>query len=203
MSDEPRTVAALLLAAGRSTRMGDANKLLQPVGGVAMVRLVAETLRASSAAPLIAVTGHQAESVARRLADLPIILVHNAHYAEGLSTSLRAGLAALPPPCGAVLVALADMPWVKPATIDALIAAFAPGRGAEIAIPTHQGQRGNPVLFGRHFFAELADLTGDRGARPMIARHGEAVIEVPVDDPGILRDIDRPEDLPGLTSPPD
>ncbi len=203
MTDDPQTVAALLLAAGRSTRMGDANKLLQSVGGVAMVRLVAETLNASSAAPLIVVTGHQAGAVARVLEDLPAILVHNARFAEGLSTSLQAGLAALPPSSRAVLVALADMPWVKPATVDALAAAFAPHRGAEIAIPTHQGQRGNPVLIGRRFFSELGGLTGDHGARPMIARHGDAVIEVPVDDPGILRDIDRPEDLPGPASPTD
>lgn len=196
MTKAEHPIAAILLAAGRSTRMGAANKLLQPLAGTAMVRRVAEALTAAPVAPVIVVTGHDADPVARALDGLALSLVHNPDYAQGMATTLRAGLAAVPARCAGALVALADMPWVRPASLEALVAAFAPDRGGAIVIPTCQGRRGNPVLIGRRFFAEIQTLDGDCGAKSVIARHREEVRELALDDPGVLRDIDRPEDLP-------
>jgi molybdenum cofactor cytidylyltransferase len=121
--------------------------------------------------------------------------VHNPDYAEGLSTSLKAGLAALPPESDAVAVALGDMPDVTGALIDRLVAALDPARGALIAVPTREGRRGNPVVWSRRFFDDLSRIEGDTGARHLIGLHNEAVVEVPVDDEAAFHDIDTPEAL--------
>jgi molybdenum cofactor cytidylyltransferase len=193
--ESPRQVAALLLAAGRGTRMGGPNKLLEELRGKAIVRHAAEAMAASKASPVVAVTGHEGERVAKVLAGLEIKRVHNADYADGLSTSLRAGLAALPAESDAVVIALGDMPDVTGALIDKLIAAIDPARGALIAVPTREGRRGNPVVWSRRFFDDLARLEGDVGARHLIAQHNEAVVEVAVDDDAAFHDIDTPEAL--------
>jgi molybdenum cofactor cytidylyltransferase len=194
-ADVPRRVAAVLLAAGRGTRMGGPNKLLEELRGKAIVRHAAEAMSASKASPVVAVTGHEGERVAKMLAGLEIKRVHNPDYAEGLSTSLRAGLAALPAESDAVVIALGDMPDVTGALIDKLIAAIDPARGALIAVPTREGRRGNPVVWSRRFFDDLTRLEGDVGARHLIAQHNEAVVEVAVDDDAAFHDIDTPEAL--------
>src|SRR5690606_24144861 len=109
-----------------------------------------------------------------------------------LSTSLRAGLAALPDTLDGVVVLLGDMPFLAGGTIDRLIAAFDPAAGRAICVPVSGGRRGNPVLWGRRFLAEMQGLTGDAGARGLLARHAGAVFEVPVDDSGVLIDLDTP-----------
>jgi molybdenum cofactor cytidylyltransferase len=194
-AESPRKVAALLLAAGRSTRMGGPNKLLEEIRGKAIVRHAAEALIASRASPVVAVTGHEGDRVANALAGLELRSVHNPDYAAGLSTSIKAGLAALPPDSGAVVVALGDMPDVTCALIDRLVAAMDPARGALIAVPTREGRRGNPVVWSRRFFEDLARIEGDIGARYLIAQHNEAVVEVPVEDDAAFHDIDTPEAL--------
>ena len=191
-------IGALLLAAGQSRRMGPANKLLAEVGGKAMVARVAENLLASGARPVLAVTGHQHAAVEAALAGLEIRPVHNPDYAQGLSTSLNRGLAALPEDLDGAVVALGDMPRVTPQVIMKLIAAFDPLEGRAICIPTWRGKRGNPVLLARRFFAELQTLSGDVGAKALIAGYPEAVAEVPVDDEGVLLDADTPEALKAL-----
>src|SRR5205814_5185404 len=122
-------IAGLILAAGRSTRMGGPNKLLEEINGKALVRHVAEHVLASRAKPVIVVTGHQRERVERALAGLPVAFVHNPDFAEGLSTSLKAGIQAVPGDADGVIVTLGDMPQVTPKLIDRLIAAFDPERG--------------------------------------------------------------------------
>jgi molybdenum cofactor cytidylyltransferase len=194
-AESPRKIAALLLAAGRSTRMGGPNKLLEDLHGKPIVRHAAEALAASGASPVVAVTGHEGERVASALAGLDIERVHNPDYAEGLSTSLKVGLAALPPESDAVAVALGDMPDVTGALIDRLVAALDPARGALIAVPTREGRRGNPVVWSRRFFDDLSRIEGDTGARHLIGLHNEAVVEVPVDDEAAFHDIDTPEAL--------
>src|SRR5437588_8349339 len=191
-------IAGLILAAGRSTRMGGPNKLLEEINGKALVRHVAEHVLASRAKPVIVVTGHQKERVERALAGLPVTVVHNPQFADGLSTSLKTGLAAVPAEADGAIVCLGDMPQVSAKLIDRLIAAFDPERGALVVIPTIEGKRGNPVLWSRRFFPELMAIEGDIGARHLIERYGEAVVEVPVAGKAALIDIDTPEALTGV-----
>ena len=106
-------------------------------------------------------------------------IVHNPDFADGLSTSLKSGLGALPDENDGALVLLADMPRVDAGLIDSLIDAFDPARGALVVVPTFDGKRGNPVLWSRRFFADLMALQGDVGARHLIGSHAEAVTEVP------------------------
>ena len=124
--------------------MGAANKLLAEVGGKPMVRIVVETALASAARPVLVVTGHQAAEVRAALAGLDVTFCANPDYALGLSTSLKAGIRAVPATCAGALVLLGDMPRITPAHLDALIAAFAPGTGADIVVPTHRGAARQP-----------------------------------------------------------
>jgi molybdenum cofactor cytidylyltransferase len=193
-------IAALILAAGRSSRFiersgGGASKLLADVGGEPMIVRVVKAALASKARPVIVVVGHQQEAVRAALTGLDVVLVENARYAEGISTSLKAGLAAAPQEIDGALVALGDMPSVPAASLDRLIAAFNPLEGRSIIVPTAAGKRGNPVLWGRAFFAEMAKLAGDVGARQLIGAYPEAVAEVPMADDGVLLDIDEPAAL--------
>ena len=191
-------IAAIVLAAGQSRRMGNVNKLLAPVDGKAMVSHVVESLAASQARPLVVVTGHDYAAVEAVLPKRGFTLTHNPDYASGLASSLRRGLAALPENVDGVLVCLGDMPRLTPAIVNRLIAAFNPLEGRAICVPTWQGKRGNPVLFARRFFAEMQEIAGDTGARALIGEHSEVVCEVPMDDDAVLLDIDTPEALAAL-----
>jgi molybdenum cofactor cytidylyltransferase len=193
-----RRITAILLAAGRSTRMGGPNKLLAEIGGKPLVRIAAIEALASRAREVIVVTGHQRDAVAAALQGLPVKLVHNPDFAQGLSTSLRAGLAAVPAEADGIVVCLGDMPQVTAPLIDRLIAAFDPGHHALVVVPTLKGKRGNPVVWSRRFFADLAQLEGDVGARHLIAANAEVVAEVPVEDAAALTDVDTPEALRAL-----
>ncbi len=195
--DEPlhpvRSIAALVLAAGRSSRMGGANKLLAEIGGRPLVRIAVEEALASQARPVIVVTGHQRERVEAALAGLPVDFVHNPYFADGLGTSLKTGIAALPAQSDGVIVCLGDMPQVDAAMINRLIGAIDPAKGALIAMPTIEGQRGNPVVWSRRFFPDLMAVEGDVGARYLIGRYTEAVAEVPLSGKAALTDVDTPE----------
>jgi molybdenum cofactor cytidylyltransferase len=193
-----RRIAALVLAAGRSTRMGGPNKLLAEIARRPLVRIAAEEALASRAKPVIVVTGHQREQVEAAVKGLPVRLVHNPDFAQGLGTSLRAGIAAVPAEADGAVVCLGDMPQVDAALIDRLIAAFDPERGALVVVPTFEGKRGNPVLWSRRFFSDLMGIEGDVGARHLIGRYTEAVAEVPVDGKAALVDVDTPEALSGI-----
>jgi molybdenum cofactor cytidylyltransferase len=195
---ERAQVAGLVLAAGRSTRMGEANKLLQEVRGKPMVRHAVEAQLASSAAPVIVVTGHQREQVEAALAGLDLRFVHNPDFASGLAGSLKTGLAALPAESAGVVVSLGDMPNVTPGVIDRLAQVLVERGDALAVVPTLFGQRGNPVLLARAAFDGVAKLSGDQGARRMLDEAGDAVIEVPFDDPAIALDIDTPDALKAL-----
>jgi molybdenum cofactor cytidylyltransferase len=190
-----RRVAALVLAAGRSTRMGAVNKMLAEIGGKPLVRIAAEQAAASHARPVIVVTGHEREKVEAALKGLPVRFVHNPDYAEGLGTSLKAGIAAVPEEADAAVVCLGDMPQVDAALINRLIAAFDPERGALVVVPSIDGRRGNPVVWSRRFFHDLTTIHGDVGARHLIGNYAEAVVEVPVAGEAALTDVDTPESL--------
>ncbi|MCB1499504.1 MAG: molybdopterin-binding/glycosyltransferase family 2 protein [Bauldia sp.] len=187
-------VAAIVLAAGQGRRMGGPNKLAATIDGRSLVRIAAEAAVASRADPVVVVTGHQPATVEASLAGLDVVLVHNPDFADGLSTSLRRGIAALPDDIDGVVVLLADMPGVDAAVVDRLIAAFDPAGGTLIVVPTHDGKRGNPVLWSRRLFADLAAVAGDTGGRHLVGQNADAVTEVEI-GPAVALDVDTPEAL--------
>jgi molybdenum cofactor cytidylyltransferase len=205
-TDEPSTVvaprlpkiAAIVLAAGRSSRMGAANKLLTEVDGTPMVRRAVYAAATSQARPVVVVTGNEQGKVQAVLRGCKATFVHNSRFAEGMSTSLQVGLAALPANIDGALICLGDMPLVTAAALDRLIAAFDPLEGRAICVPTWNGKRGNPVLWDRRFFAAMADLAGDVGAKHLIGEHADLVAEVAMSDDAVLTDIDTPEALAAL-----
>ncbi len=195
VADAGGTVAAVVLAAGRSSRMGGPNKLLEKIAGRPLVQIAAEAALASRARPVLVVTGHQRERVEAALAGLAVTFVHNPHYADGLGTSLKAGIAALPAEVDGAIVCLGDMPQVDAALIDRLIGAFDPNRSALIVVPNIDGKRGNPVVWSRRFFPDLMAVEGDVGARHLIGLYAEAVVEVPLKGKAALTNVDTPEAL--------
>jgi molybdenum cofactor cytidylyltransferase len=190
-----RNIAAVILAAGRSTRMGGPNKLLAELDGKKLVRIAAEQALASKASEVVVVTGHQAELVEKALAGLKVRFVRNPEFAGGLASSVKAGIAAVPDNADGAVICLGDMPLISAGLIDRLVEAFAPDRGNLIVVPVADGRRGNPVLWSRRFFKELMTLDGDIGARHLIAKHAEAVAEVPVEGQSAFLDIDTPQAL--------
>lgn len=186
-------VAAVVLAAGRSERMVGANKLLCEVGGRSLIETVVQAILASSARPVVVVTGHDAGALEEPLSPYPVKLVHNPAYERGLSASLAAGVGALPAGVCGVLICLGDMPLVEADHVESLLErfeGFGEERKSQVCVPTHQGRRGNPVLWGAAFFAELQALGGDRGAKSLLAKHADRLHEVEVGSPGILVDVD-------------
>ena len=133
------------------------------------------------------------EQVEAAVAGLDVKLVHNPDFANGLSTSVKAGLSAVPQDVDGAIVCLGDMPQVRAPLIDQLALAFDPEKGALIVVPSVDGKRGNPVVWSRRFFHELMGLEGDVGARHVIGRYPEAVAEVPVADKAVFVDVDTPE----------
>jgi molybdenum cofactor cytidylyltransferase len=193
-------VTAVVLAAGRGTRMGGPNKLALPLDGRPLVDHVVAAAQASQADRVIVVTGHEPERVRAALAGRSVAYVHNPDHADGLSTSLRAGLSAVAEDADAVVVLLADMPRVTPAVIDRLIAAYAPVEGRSICVPTVGGRRGNPILWDRRFLTEMSHVEGDAGARALLDRHGDVVCEVPMTDDATLADVDTPDAYAAITA---
>ena len=191
-------IASLVLAAGRSTRMGH-NKLLARLSdGRTMIEHTVDQVLAATARPVLVVTGHDDAALRAALAGKPVSFVAAPDYGLGLAHSLRAGIAALPAETDAALICLGDMPLVPAAVLNQLVAAFAPKEGREIVLPSFHGQRGNPVLWGRRFFEELQALSGDAGARQILHRHMAFVAELPIQTDAVLRDFDTPETLAAL-----
>ena len=195
LSSQAPKVAAIVLAAGRSSRMGGANKLLTEIEGLPMVTRAVEAALASRARPVIVVTGHDSARLRAAIGDRPVTVIENPAFASGMASSLKAGITALPTEVDGALVCLADMPLVGAQTLDRLIAAFNPLEGRAICVPSWDGKRGNPVLWAKRFFPEMASLAGDTGARHLIGQYGELVTEIPMPDDGVLLDIDTPEAL--------
>ena len=183
-------LTAIVLAAGRSTRMQQGNKLLLPWGEKRIVQAVVETLLEVPLAEVVVVTGHQCAEVAEVLRGYALRLVHNPHYAEGLSTSIRAGVEVAA--SGGYLFALGDMPRLKGETVVQLCNTFFE-YAAAIVVPTANGQRGNPVVFASCYREELLDLEGDRGAKSLLQKYADRMVEVEVEDQGIFVDVDTPE----------
>jgi molybdenum cofactor cytidylyltransferase len=185
-------IAAIVLAAGTSTRMGRQKLTLPMPDGRPLVRVAVEQVLGAGLDDTVVVLGGDAEAVGAAVAGLPVRTVVNARYAEGQSTSIRAGLDALSPGTTAALVALGDQPLPDPGVITRLIAALRT-TGRPIVVPLYRDGRGNPVLFAAELFGELRAVAGDRGGRGVVARDPGRVAEVSVDAP-MPADIDTPAD---------
>lgn len=185
-------VAALVLAAGASTRMGECKQLL-PVGGQPMVRRVTGAVCAAGLAQVVVVIGAHAEAVGQAVAGLPVELVLNDRWPEGMTSSLHAGLRALRTEIQAALVVLADQPGLTAELIRTMADRYR-ATGAPIIAPFHRERRGQPVLFGRELFPELLAAGDDQSRREIIARHWDEMARVEVEDLAILRDIDTRQD---------
>lgn len=192
------SVAAIVLAAGRSTRMGGTNKLLETFEGKPLVRHAVEAALAAGLAPVVVVTGNQDAQVRSALEALGVSFAHNPDFAEGLSTSLRNGVATLGGEGDAAVVLLGDMPLVEASLIRRLVAAFESHSDAPAVVPTREGEWGNPVLLSRSLFGDVAALSGDAGARKLLASRKESVVELPVEDVSVTFDVDTPELLAQL-----
>ena len=188
------SVAALILAAGRSTRMGS-NKLLEELHGKPLVRHVAEAALASKAQPVFVITGHESERVRAALDGLDLRFIYNPDYADGLSTSLKAGVAAFPAEVTGVVVLLGDMPLVTSEAINAVIVAYEASPQSIAAVPVYDGEWGNPVLLSRGLFNAVQELEGDAGARTLLSLRTSEGSEVPVPNNAVLIDLDTPEAL--------
>lgn len=188
-------VSALVLAAGQSRRMGGRDKLVEPVDGVPLLRHVAQALGASGVDETVVVLPPEPGARQAALAGLAVRMVANPRAAEGMGTSIAAGVTALRPDADAVLIVLADMPELGGADFDRLIAAFDPGEGRAVVRAVAEGGRpGHPVLFGRRFFELLRGLEGDRGARAVIEDYPEFVVDVALPGAAAATDLDTPED---------
>lgn len=185
-------VHAIILAAGRSSRMGGSNKLLATFDGEPLVRQVAAHALASKARGVTVVIGHEADAVKAALTGLDISTVANPDFSDGLSTSVRAGLAALPQNADAAMIVLGDMPRVTSADLNRLIEAFARDRGAVIVRASSGGKRGNPVILPRAAFADLALVEGDEGARSLMESGRFEVVDVDIGEAAMV-DVDTPE----------
>lgn len=195
-SGQESGVSAVVLAAGMSRRMGTPKQLLR-IGGETILELTLKNVRSSSVQEIVLVLGFAAESVEKEITTERVKVVHNKDYQQGMGTSLRAGLAAVAPQASAALIVLADQPFVRPETLNSLIACHQESK-PQIIIPMYRGFRGNPVLLDRSVFPELKELNGDVGCRAIFGSHTENICKLAMDDLGILLDIDSPEEYQKL-----
>ena len=199
-SSSKPVVSAIVLAAGESRRMGRPKQLLR-LGDRTLLDLALDNVRQSSAEEIILVLGSSAAEIKQQVATKGLKVVVNPAYAEGMGSSLRAGIAAVDPNTQAALIVLADQPLVRPATLDRLIEHHR-STGAQIVIPTYNGFRGNPVLLDRSVFREVMEIRGDIGCRAIFGGHTENISKLEVADVGILLDVDTGGDLEKLAAAP-
>ena len=195
-----KDIQAVLLAAGRSERMGRNNKLLLNVDGIPLVRKSAINILNSDVTSMTVVTGFDENKIVNALSGLNVNFVKNINFREGLSSSLKAGLANITPTPSAVIICLADMPKIQPEHINQLIENFDPLKGWEICIPTNNGKRGNPVLIGSRFFPYIFETSGDFGAKQVMKRHSDKIVEVEIGTSDIHFDIDTQDEYENFTT---
>ena len=195
-----KDIHAVLLAAGRSERMGRNNKLLLNVDGIPLVRKSAINILNSNVTSMTVVTGFDENKIVNALSGLNVNFVKNINFREGLSSSLKAGLANITPTPSAVIICLADMPKIQPEHINQLIENFDPLKGWEICIPTNNGKRGNPVLIGSRFFPYIFETNGDFGAKQIMKQHSDKIVEVEIGTSDIHFDIDTQDEYENFTT---
>jgi molybdenum cofactor cytidylyltransferase len=192
------SIGAVILAAGVSSRMGEPKQLLR-LGGKTLLEQVLENAHSAAVDEIVVVLGAAAENIRRRIDLSRIKVVINSSYQQGMGTSLGAGLAALDPAISAALILLGDQPFVRPATLDRICGEYRRSH-AQIVIPLYNGFRGNPVLLARSVFPEVMGLRGDVGCRAIFGNHLQGIVKLPVDDVGILLDIDSKADFDKVQS---
>jgi len=199
----PHRIAAIVLAAGLSSRLAPHNKLLTLMPDQrALIAHTVSRVIASSAEMVITVTGFQAERIKAGLAQIPTDFAHADNFAEGLAASLRTGIKNLPANIDAALIILGDMPLVEIPLLNALIAAYDPLAGSDIVLPVWQGQQGNPRLWGRRYFDKIMSLEGDAGAARLLADHPERIKKIAAPSDAVLRDFDTQTALDTLLDQP-
>ncbi len=191
----PPKVAAVILAAGQSRRMGEQNKLLATVAEAPMVSHVLRAAVDSEVEQVVVVTGHEAELVQQALLADEAEIVFNTDYMSGLASSLRTGIGALAEEMDGVVILLGDMPLISAGQINELIAEFNPAMERDIVVPFRDGQRGNPVIWSRRYFPALKALTGDTGGRSLIEQNIGNIWDVPMTDDAVFTDFDTPDSL--------
>lgn len=188
-----KNIAAIILAAGQSTRMGQDNKLLLPYQDTTVLSHVARQVDQGELAKIYVVTGYQQEKIEQELSGHDVTFIHNDLYDEGMSTSLKLGIGALPPEIDGAIIILGDMPNISTGILQQIIAAYDPARGRSIIIPTCKGKRGNPILWDRAFFEEFDRLEGDRGAKILLSDFPDHIHELDIGSEAVFMDIDTLE----------
>lgn len=191
----PEGVGCIVLAAGSSRRAGPANKLLQPLDGGALIRQSVSACVDAALGPVLVVLGHQGEHIRASLADLPVQFVHNPEHEEGMASSIRAGIQAMQAhQVSGAFVVLGDMPWLRSEELELLAQAHTRATRHLVVVPVAEEgdarRRGNPVLWPARDFERLLKLRGDVGGKAILQANPGAVLEVPVEHSGVLRDVD-------------
>ena len=187
-------ISATILAAGKSSRMGNTNKLLMTIDGKPIVKLVCESVLATSFDPIMVVTGFEKHKIETALIDLKMQFIYNGLWADGMATSIFSGIAALPEDIDGNLIVLGDMPFVSAETLEKLKSSFIFHEGRYIIYPQYGERQANPVLFPKRYFGEILSYTGDRGCKKVLKQHHRDAISVPIDSNEVILDCDTNED---------
>ncbi len=187
-------IAAIIPAAGESARLIGTNKLLLLLGGVPLIHLAVGAVVAAKMAPVVVVVMPEAQALKKALDGLPVKMIINPDFSEGLASSLRYGIQALPKNIDGLLIMLADMPLLQSSTLLTLAGRFKAVGGVKIVYPTYAGQQGNPVIFPKQYFGEIEALQGDRGAKILLKKYASNCLAIPVDSDSVLIDIDTVAD---------
>jgi molybdenum cofactor cytidylyltransferase len=185
-------IRALVLAAGESRRMGKP-KLLLPFGDKTIIEYILDNIRQSKADRILVVLGSHRKEILDKIGDRTVETVINHRYREGMLSSIQTGFAALSDDTTAVLVYLGDQPLIPSSVADGLIEAYKGARKG-IVLPVYKKRRGHPILIDIKHKQEILDLSPDIGLRALVHNHPDDILEVEVDTPHILKDIDKPED---------
>lgn len=190
-------MGAIVLAAGQSRRMPNANKLLAKLDSRPLISHALATLTQLNLNKVIVVTGFESKEMTDIVASHGVDIAENRDFISGMGTSLATGAAQLPSDLSGCFVVLADMPFVKPETFIALAKGLLEDQtpSTAIAVPVQSGRRGHPVLFGHNWFTKLQTLKGDQGARELLRAAPDRIIRIEVSDPGIFEDIDTTDEL--------
>jgi molybdenum cofactor cytidylyltransferase len=191
-------IGGILLAAGESQRMGSVNKLALLVDGQPLLRRIAQTLLASRLQELVVVLGHEADQARQLIEDLELKTVYNEHYKEGQMTSVHCGLEALTGDYEGVMINLADQPLLTPEDINSLIDTFGNRERGSVLVPTHRGQRGNPIVLATEHRGEILRSQRNLGCKRLIESNPEWVTTVEMDTEHVVFDLDTPDDYADL-----
>jgi len=190
-------IAAVVLAAGESSRMGRPKALL-PIDGVRFIEKIVSSFQSTKVGKILVVLGHNAEEMRQKIADLPVLIVVNNEYKKGQLSSLVAAIRDIQSrqssaELDGILVHLVDHPYVNPILVDVMIDRFYESKKL-IVVPRYHGRRGHPVIFSRSLFSELQDTSLDQGAKAVVHAHQKDTLEIDTEDEGVTIDIDTPEE---------